>query len=1221
MLPGLTLLVALFAFPVTAHAVQSVPYKMNFQGRLNDASGNPVAPGNYNMKFRIYDAASGGTLLWSEQRANSASTGVTVTNGGLFSVQLGDVASLPVAIFNSATSIYFEIELPTPATATCTTASCESYTEGAMTPRNPLGSSAYAFNADTLDGYDSSYFAVATGGSGYVQNTSSPQAGANFNIGGTGTAGTSLVTPLLQGTTGVGLTINSMTTDALTLDSTTTGNINIGTNANAKTVTIGNVTGATSVVLNAGSGGIALNSNTTVASGKTFTINGSGFDASGKLGVGTVSPSAQLQVAVNSSSTVNPMAIFSQTGAGDATIALNNSTSTSGFYLSNDASSSNSLVINSYSSASSVVPNTPTHVQTITSGTGTTGATTAPSMSLTFGSNNTAGNLIVLTTTWDTGGATSFTCADTRGNTYSSAYIVADSVQNQSLGICYAYNIGAGANTVTVTYNGSPAFRYMTASEYSNVLATSDPFDGNSGNFTTGSAGSDGYTSLTATTATHGDLVFGALFNDSGSSTTFSPGTSYLTYTSRTTGYIDYMVEDGVQSTAGTVAATFSASAAKTYEAYMLAFKPSLSSGTMTDTNANALLTLTQEGRLTLHNQFNNTAAFAIQSATGVSALTVDTANLQVMLGSRSSDPTSNLTPGAMYYNTTSNTFRCYTTTWNDCSAAGPLQGGYDALTSTTTPDIKVNGTHGAVNIQDANTTINGTLFAVRASNGSGLGAALFSVDSKGAVAVKTATNTANAFSVSDSTGYEYASVDTNTGMVGLGKTNAGSGVLFGYNTIGASTDTSDYNSINLSRFQTGASAGATFNMSVYVAAPIDSPGSNNYRLAIYGDSAGSPGALIASTAAGTLTVGWNTLSISATLSPTTYYWLGYITNATSGGSYNNMNYSGGGTSYFQSNTYASGLPSTLGGGTTGSQKFSIYVTFANSLISALQIDSSGHVGIGTISPTAQLHVVGDSLFQAATDSTAIFSIQSSTAAKLFAIDSTNSRVYIGNATPDANAVLLVVDNSSSATDPTGTAGAMYYNTSINRFRCYENSVWKNCTQANPTNNSTATQALTAGTNTYLSGSMIPLPLGGMVGPVGSAQNGTKATWRIVLSKTAAGTTASTIAVVFGTNGTTADTAKCSFSTGTATAAVDWAVVLISVYATGGGASTTLNCNMTLTHASLTTGFSSAAGVNVFATATSFSTAVSGTKMGITVNAGTSSVITVQSVQAVTNNL
>ena len=55
------------------------------------------------------------------------------------------------------------------------------------------------------------------------------------------------------------LTLNSTTTSALSLDSTTTGAINIGTNANAKTITIGNVTGATGLVVNTGTGGTLFN--------------------------------------------------------------------------------------------------------------------------------------------------------------------------------------------------------------------------------------------------------------------------------------------------------------------------------------------------------------------------------------------------------------------------------------------------------------------------------------------------------------------------------------------------------------------------------------------------------------------------------------------------------------------------------------------------------------------------------------------------------------------------------------------------------------------------------------------------------------------------------------------------------------------------------------------------------------------------------------------------
>jgi hypothetical protein len=51
------------------------------------------------------------------------------------------------------------------------------------------------------------------------------------------------------------LGITTGTTGALTLDSGTTGAVNLGTNANAKTITLGNVTGATAMNYDAGSGG------------------------------------------------------------------------------------------------------------------------------------------------------------------------------------------------------------------------------------------------------------------------------------------------------------------------------------------------------------------------------------------------------------------------------------------------------------------------------------------------------------------------------------------------------------------------------------------------------------------------------------------------------------------------------------------------------------------------------------------------------------------------------------------------------------------------------------------------------------------------------------------------------------------------------------------------------------------------------------------------------
>lgn len=152
----LALFVALLTSALIAHpagAATTVPTKMNFQGRLTDASGTVVADGLYNMKFAIYDDPTAGTQQWTETRQTT--NRVQVTNG-IFSVKLGDVTPLPASVFSAATR-YFEITLANPATATCSTASCQTW-ESAMT-RNQIATSAYAYNADTLDGIDGASFA------------------------------------------------------------------------------------------------------------------------------------------------------------------------------------------------------------------------------------------------------------------------------------------------------------------------------------------------------------------------------------------------------------------------------------------------------------------------------------------------------------------------------------------------------------------------------------------------------------------------------------------------------------------------------------------------------------------------------------------------------------------------------------------------------------------------------------------------------------------------------------------------------------------------------------------------------------------------------------------------------------------------------------------------------------------------------------------------------
>lgn len=83
------------------------------------------------------------------------------------------------------------------------------------------------------------------------------------------------------------------------------------------------------------------------------------------------------------------------------------------------------------------------------------------------------------------------------------------------------------------------------------------------------------------------------------------------------------------------------------------------------------------------------------------------------------------------------------------------------------------------------------------------------------------------------------------------------------------------------------------------------------------------------------------------------------------------------------------------------------------------------------------------------TNSTNAFQVQNATGTTILSVDTINSIIQIGSATPNTDPDLIVLNNYSSASDPTnGTNGAMYYNTSTNSFRCYVNGAWSDCSGA-----------------------------------------------------------------------------------------------------------------------------------------------------------------------------
>jgi hypothetical protein len=120
-----------------------VPGLINYQGTLTDDTGSPL-DGIYSIHFYLYDAATGGDLLWDEEQS------VAVSNG-VYNVQLGAVAALSSGVF-SGYEAYLEVVIYNESTDSWEI----------LSPKQRLTCTAYAFqaaNAETLEGYGSGEFA------------------------------------------------------------------------------------------------------------------------------------------------------------------------------------------------------------------------------------------------------------------------------------------------------------------------------------------------------------------------------------------------------------------------------------------------------------------------------------------------------------------------------------------------------------------------------------------------------------------------------------------------------------------------------------------------------------------------------------------------------------------------------------------------------------------------------------------------------------------------------------------------------------------------------------------------------------------------------------------------------------------------------------------------------------------------------------------------------
>jgi hypothetical protein len=209
--------------PSKAFSSDTVPRLIRFSGTMRDASGTPKS-GSVDMTFALYDAPTGGALLWSEKVT------VQCNEEGHYTVLLGSTQpeGLPMEVFASRQARWLGI---TPEV------------EGKERERVQLTSTPYALkaaDADTLGGKPASAFMLSpsegaesaqpVGANSAGTSNASSKASGPTNITGTGTKN---FIPLWTSTTNLG---NSV------IFQNSSQNIGVGvTSPNAKLVVKGNV--------------------------------------------------------------------------------------------------------------------------------------------------------------------------------------------------------------------------------------------------------------------------------------------------------------------------------------------------------------------------------------------------------------------------------------------------------------------------------------------------------------------------------------------------------------------------------------------------------------------------------------------------------------------------------------------------------------------------------------------------------------------------------------------------------------------------------------------------------------------------------------------------------------------------------------------------------------------------------------------------------------------
>lgn len=129
-----SILASILILPKSSYATAGIFKQINFQGKVvNKTVGTNVTNGAYDFTFKLYDAASAGSLLWTENWTSANQ--ITVTDG-IFRASLGSITALPGSVDFNTDNLFLDI----------------TFNGETMTSRVQFTAVPYAFNARKVAG-------------------------------------------------------------------------------------------------------------------------------------------------------------------------------------------------------------------------------------------------------------------------------------------------------------------------------------------------------------------------------------------------------------------------------------------------------------------------------------------------------------------------------------------------------------------------------------------------------------------------------------------------------------------------------------------------------------------------------------------------------------------------------------------------------------------------------------------------------------------------------------------------------------------------------------------------------------------------------------------------------------------------------------------------------------------------------------------------------------